>query len=156
MPMKSTRKKAVKPVSVRAREETPPFPAPPVSSRWPARLLTAGAALLILHGVIELLPLLMIASPGVNQAPHFIFEELAANWQMTLGFSIVSGLLRVAAAVGILKNLHWGWMLGIIISVITFAVLTFYLPMGIMDAVLSGGVLITLLIGRYPEAKISG
>jgi hypothetical protein len=154
--VKQTRKKAAKLAPVRARKEPPPAPVPSPSPRWPVRLLTAGAVLLILHGAVELLPTLLIIFPAANQMPRFIFDELARNWQMTLGVSVVSGLLRVAAAVGILKNLHWGWMLGIILSVITFAMLTFYLPMGVMDAVLSGAVLIALLVGRYPQARISG
>jgi hypothetical protein len=154
--MKTVKKTSIRQTTARTQKEPPPAVMPAHSPRWPAWLLTAGAVLLILHGIIELLPALMVFAPNTNQIPEFIFEDLAAHWQMTLGFSIVCGLLRLAAAVGILKNLKWGWMLGIILSVITFAVLTLYLPMGIMDAVFSGPVLLLLLIGRYPEAKISG
>src|SRR5512136_2319222 len=116
-------------------------PAPRTSSNsspWPARLLTAAAVLLILHGIIELLPALMVFAPGTAYAPGFIFEDLAAHWQMTVGFSIVCGLLRLAAAAGILRNRLWGWILGVIMSVIAFAVLKLYLPAGVMDALLAG------------------
>jgi hypothetical protein len=130
--------------------------APSNSSPWPARLLAFSAALLILHGIIEILPALMIFLPASDFAPQFIIGDLAAHWQMTLGFSVVCGLLRLAAAAGILRKMLWGWLLGIILSVITLTVLTWYLPMGVMDAVFSGPVLLLLLVGRYPEAKISG
>ena len=154
--MKTTRKKAAPRIPVQARRDT--LPAAPSSNpaRWPAHLLTAGAGLLILHGIIEVLPALMIFFPAADFAPEFIIGDLAANWQMTLGFSIVCGLLRLAAGAGILRKMLWGWLLGIILSIITFTVLTWYLPMGVMDAVLSGPVLLLLLIGRYPETKISG
>jgi hypothetical protein len=113
-----------------------------------------GSILLILHGIIELLPTLQLLSPTTNMAPSFIFQEISDNWQMTIGVSIVSGLIRIIAAVGILKNLKWGWNLGVIISVITFTMLTFYLPMGIMDAIFSGSVLVILVIGQNKGEKI--
>ncbi len=154
--MKTTRKKAIQRVPASTQNKPATIAVPAGSPRWPAWLLTAGAVLLILHGIIELLPALLVFAPNTGQIPEFIFEDLAAHWQMTLGFSIVCGLLRLAAAVGILRNRLWGWTLGIVLSIITFAVLTFYLPMGVMDAVFAGPVLLLLLIGRYPEAKISG
>jgi hypothetical protein len=153
--MKTTKKKAIQPEPAGNRNNPAAAATPAKPPRWPAGLLTAGAVLLILHGIIELLPALLVFAPDTGQAPAFIFADLAAHWQMTLGFSIVCGLLRLAAAAGILKNLKWGWMLGVILSTVTLAVLTLYLPMGIMDAVFSGPVLLLLLIGRYPNAGIS-
>jgi hypothetical protein len=154
--MAPTKKKAAALSPVSAQKGPQLSSAPSNSSPWPARLLTFGAAFLILHGIIELLPALIIFLPASDYAPQFIIGELAANWQMTLGFSIVCGLLRLAAGAGILRKMLWGWLLGIILSIITFTVLTWYLPMGVMDAVLSGPALLLLLIGRYPDTKISG
>ena len=153
--MAPTRKKDAAPASTIAprgprRSSAPAYPSP-----WPARLLAFAAALLILHGLIEVLPAVFLFVPAGDFAPQFIIGDLAAHWQMTLGFSVVCGLLRLAAGAGILRKMLWGWLLGIILSAITLTVLTWYLPMGVMDAVFSGPVLLLLLIGRYPEAKIS-
>jgi hypothetical protein len=152
--MKSKRKQSAPRVSARVQNSTPPADVTGTPARWPARLLAVAAVLLLLHGIVELLPALILFVPAGDFAPKFIIGDLAANWQMTLGFSVVCGLLRLAAGAGILRKMLWGWLLGIILSVITLAVLTWYLPMGVMDAVFSGPVLFLLLIGRYPEAKI--
>jgi hypothetical protein len=154
--MAPAKKKAAAPSSAIAPKAPQLSSAPSNSSPWPARLLAFGAALLILHGIVEVLPALLIFLPASDYAPQFIIGDLAAHWQMTLGFSVVCGLLRLAAATGILRKMLWGWLLGIILSVITLTVLTWYLPMGVMDAVFSGPVLLLLLIGRYPDTKISG
>jgi hypothetical protein len=154
--MAPIKNKAAVPSPVPARKGPQLPSAPSNSSPWPARWLAIAAAVLILHGLIEVLPALMLLFPAADFAPQFIIGDIAANWEMTLGFSIVCGLLRLAAGAGILRKMLWGWLLGIILSVITLTVLTWFLPMGVMDAVFSGPVLLLLLIGRYPEAKISG
>ncbi len=151
--MISKRKQSTPRIS-RARSDPPPVPSTGNSARWPARLMAIAAAFLILHGLIETVPAVFLFIPAGDFAPQFIIGDLAAHWQMTLGFSVVCGLLRLAAGAGILRKMLWGWLLGIILSVITLAVLTWYLPMGVMDAVFSGPVLLLLLIGRYPESKI--
>jgi hypothetical protein len=154
--MKSMRKKTAPRTPVRAQRDTPLAAPSNNPARWPAGLLAIAAALLILHGIVEVLPAFVIFFPAADFAPEFIIGDLAAHWQMTLGFSVVCGLLRLAAGAGILRKMLWGWLLGIILSVITLTVLTWYLPMGVMDAVFSGPVLLLLLIGRFPVTKISG
>jgi hypothetical protein len=152
--MKAAKQKEKKAIQeIRQAEEQPEFQKTDATVGVKG-LLSFGAILLILHGIIEISPILLLFMPSSGMKPSFIFDELAQNWQMTLGISIVSGLIRIIAAIGILKNWYWGWLLGMIISVITFTMLTFYLPMGVMDAIFSGGVLILLVIGRYPGAGI--
>jgi hypothetical protein len=153
--MKTTKTKAD-----RARVKINPVEKPPPikvdeTGLLAKRLLGAGAIILILHGVMELLPSILWIFPSASM-PTFIFNEIAENWQMILWVSLVAAALRMIAALGILRNLKWGWILGILISLVTFAMLTFYLPMGIVDAVLSGSVLVLLVIGRYQEEKILG
>ncbi len=155
--MKSIRKNAAPRMPVRARRDTPSAASVNSSpARWPAWLLAIAAALLLLHGLIEVVPAVFLFVPAGDFAPQFIIGDIAAHWQMTLGFSVICGLLRLAAGAGILRKMLWGWLLGIILSVITLTVLTWFLPMGVMDALFSGPVLLLLLIGRFPDTKISG
>jgi uncharacterized membrane protein len=110
------------------------------------RLLIIASALVLIHGIIEMLSILGLFMP---QPIHFAFEELNQSWQATIVVGIVSGALRITAVVGIWKNRMWGWVLAILMSTITFSMLTLYLPAGATDAVLSGGALILLLAGKF-------
>ena len=124
----------------------------------PARsrpLLWVACALLSLHGLIEVLSLLLLLDPA-HPGPAFIFDELAHNWQMTLGVGFSTGVLRLAAAGGVLANRAWGWHLGLILSAMTFAMLTFFLPAGVFDAILAGGALLCLVVGKYGRTPILG
>jgi len=122
-------------------------------SRAARRLLILASLLLIAHGVIELLSLLWLVQPPTFS---FAFEELGRTYQATMLVGVISGLLRVAAAAGILANRMWGWALGVLMSAVTFAMLTFYLPAGAADAILAGGVMVLLLAGKYQGAPILG
>jgi hypothetical protein len=58
------------------------------------------------------------------------------------------------AALGILANLMWAWVLGVSISVVTLMVMTFYLPIGILDGILSSLTLISLLAAYWGNRPI--
>ena len=116
------------------------------------RFLTIAAGLLLVHGLIELMALFAFVSP-TNQ-PAFIFEELARNWQYAIWVGVISGILRILAAIGIFANRKWGWALGGLVSMTTLVSLTFYLPFGVMDALLSGAVLTLLVVAHYGDTKI--
>ena len=116
------------------------------------RFLVPASIFLALHGVIEVLSVIKIFVPV---GFLFAFNELNQSYQATMLVGVVFGLLRISAALGILKNRMWGWILGMVMSIVTLAMLTFYLPAGVLDAVLAGAALVTLLIGRYPEARIN-
>lgn len=106
--------------------------------------------LLLVHGGIELLGLVGF----LGFPPTFAFAELTANWSLAIWIGVVSGVLRVLAAAGLFGNRLWGWLLGLLLCVITMASLTFYLPFGLMDSVLSGTVLALLVIARYKHERI--
>jgi len=116
-------------------------------------LLTVAGVVLLIHGLIEIAGLLTILLP-VSQPPPFVFQELRQNWQMSTWVGAISGSLRLLASLGIFINRKWGWVLGVLISLITFAMLTFYLPFGVMDAMLAAIVLAGLIISNYADAKI--
>ncbi|KPV65277.1 MAG: hypothetical protein AOA65_0312 [Candidatus Bathyarchaeota archaeon BA1] len=105
----------------------------------------------MIHGVIELLATLAIFT---GQAPPFIFPEIRENWQQAVLIGFISGVVRVIAAFGVFRGMKWGLALGILFSATTLASLTFYLPYGVMDALLSGIVLILLVVSYYGKEKI--
>jgi hypothetical protein len=116
----------------------------------------AGAALII-HGLIELAPLLFqnkANAPQGREMQKFIFEPLQNNMKVTTLVGGIFGVVRLLAALGIFLSLMWGWALGVIISVVTFVIMTLYLPWGIMDGILSGIALISLLIGYFGSQRI--
>jgi hypothetical protein len=114
--------------------------------------LYLSAILLIIYGLIEILPvLLMKRQKNINtdRGPKFIFKPLQDNAKMTQLLGGIIGVIRIIAAIGIMMNLMWGFALGVLICVITYAIMTFYLPFGIMDGVLSGIILLVLLITYF-------
>jgi hypothetical protein len=115
--------------------------------KWLIRL--AGLFLLI-HGVIELSALLSF----LGFPPTYIFAELNVNWPLTIWVGVVAGALRILAMAGLFTNRKWGWVLALLLSVTTFTMLTFYLPFGVIDALLAGLVLAFLVTGRYGSEKI--
>ena len=114
-------------------------------------LIVAGIALVI-HGVIELLGLLSFFT---GEPPNFIFPEIEANWQQAVIVGVIAGAVRIVAAVGIFRIMRWGVVLGMVQSVITLATLTFYLPFGVMDAVLSSIALVVLVMVWWGKEKIT-
>ena len=114
-------------------------------------LLTGAAILLIIHGVVELAALLAFVSPSYR--PSFIFEELSRNWTYAVWVGAIAGCIRILAAAGILACRKWGWALAIVVSATTLLTLTFYLPFGIMDALLAWPVMILLIVSHYKGAR---
>ncbi len=123
-------------------------------------ILIIAAILLILHGLMELapLPFLFRSKSGSRNTgkgiPKFIFEPLQNNMRLTMTLGIIFGFLRVIAAIGMVTNFMWAWVLGVVISGVTLTIMTFYLPMGIVDGVLSGLTLISLLMAYWGSQPI--
>jgi hypothetical protein len=119
--------------------------------------LYIAAIALIIHGLIEIGPMLLQGnrrSESGGGFPKFIFEPLQNNIKVTMLLGDIFGAMRIIAAVGIFLSLMWGWALGVIISVVTFVIMTFYLPFGVFDGVLSGIALVGLLIGYFGNRPI--
>jgi uncharacterized membrane protein len=121
------------------------------SHRAARRLLLIASVLILIHGMIEMLSIVGLFIP---QPFHFAFEELNQYWQATVVVGIVSGALRITAVIGIWKNRLWGWALGVLMCIITFSMLTLYLPAGAADAILAGGALVLLLAGKFHDTLI--
>ena len=65
------------------------------------------------------------------------------------------GVIRVIAAVGILKNKIWGLILAVIMCIITLTLMMFLLPAGILDGIFAGSVLVLLLMYYFGDKKIA-
>jgi len=123
-------------------------------------VLIMAAMVLTLHGLMELAPLSFLFRSKSNSQdtgkgiPRFIFEPLQNNMRLTMTLGVIFGFLRVIAAIGIVTNFMWAWVLGVFISGVTLTIMTFYLPMGIVDGVLSGLALISLLMAYWSNQPI--
>ncbi len=86
--------------------------------------------------------------------PRFIFTPLQENLKVTTLLGEVFGAIRIIAAIGIFLNLMWGWALGVVISVVTYIVMTIYLPMGIVDGIISTITLVGLFIAFFGNQPV--
>ena len=122
--------------------------------------LITAAVTLTLHGLMEVAPLLFMFRSKLSTQnmgrgiPKFIFEPLQNNMKMTMFLGVIFGFVRLAAVAGIAANFMWAWSLGVIISIVTLIVMTFYLPMGIVDGILSSITLLGLLIAYWGSQPI--
>lgn len=115
--------------------------------------LYIAGTFLIIHGLIEALSFVLVNS-GVGSGQIFVFEQLQNNINATCALGVIFGIIRLVAALGVFLNRKWGLVLGLLISTITYIIITFYLPLGIVDGVLSGIVLISLLLTVYGRRPI--
>lgn len=115
-------------------------------------LLRTACVVLVIHGVIELLA---VSSLLTGESPNFVFQEVRENWQQAIYIGVITGAIRIVASVGIYRMMKWGVVLGIAISAITFSMLTFYLPFGVMDSLLAGIVLVLSVMAYFGKEKIA-
>lgn len=125
---------------------------------------TAAILMLIHGGMMELggglAALLAQFLPGgaaqMDAYFGFCMPYLQENLNLVLLMGGIYGALRVAAAVGLLKNRLWGLVLGIINCVVTLALMIFMLPAGILDGVLAGSALLLMLWQYFGQREIGG
>ena len=122
-----------------------------------------AAILLIIHGgfmeiagVLAMIPALLWGTDkhDISQYFSFKFTYFQENLNMMIIMGAMYGVLRVIAAIGILKNRMWGLVLAIILCCITLALMMFFLPDGIMDGMLSGTTLVLILIQYFDKTNI--
>jgi hypothetical protein len=129
------------------------------------KALYTAALILLIYGIAEagdcvfafLITLGAVPTPGFNLT--FVFPALQEIWTrqplyMLLIFLVFTSL-RIASALGMLKNRLWGWWLGMISSVLTLAVMTLFLPFGALDGIITVPVLVLLLTGYFRDKPIS-
>jgi len=122
--------------------------------------LIVAAIALTLHGLMEVMPLFFMSRSKSGKQdtgkmiPKFIFEPLQNNMKLTMLIGVIFGFVRILAVVGIVANFMWAWVLGITISIVTLIVMTLFLPMGIVDGILSSITLAGLLIAYWGSQPI--
>ena len=122
--------------------------------------LIIAAIALALHGLMEVAPLLFLFRSGLaaqntgRGIPKFIFEPLQNNMRMPMLIGVIFGFVHLIAVLGIAANFMWAWVLGVAISIVTLMVMTLYLPMGIVDGILSSITLLSLLIAYFGNRPI--
>src|SRR5699024_7484332 len=131
-----------------------------------SRRLRVAATLQLVQGVamegLAFLGLLVLLTLGIDQATvtdraHvFALPYLQDNLYLMMAISGVFAALRVIGAIGVLRNRMWGLVLCTTTCVLTLALMTFMLPAGIVDGVLSGGAFVLILLARYGAAPIEG
>lgn len=103
-----------------------------------------------------MIPALLWGTDKYDVGQYFSFRlpYFQENLNMMIIMGAIYGVLRVIAAIGILKNRMWGLVLAIILCCITLALMMFLLPAGIMDGVLSGATLVLILIQYFEKANL--
>ncbi len=124
----------------------------------------SAAILMIIHGgfmeiggILAMIPALLFGTDkfDIGQFFEFKLSYFQENLYMMMVMSAIYGVLRLIAAIGLLKNRMWGLALAVITSIITLTLMMFLLPAGIMDGILSGSVLVLILIQYYGDKKIA-
>jgi hypothetical protein len=109
--------------------------------------LRIAAALLALHGLIEITGFILINSTSHTQISFGgLTGALVAQNTQTIGvFGALWGSTRLIAGLGIWSLRKWAVLLGIILSIVTMVAAIFIIPAGVADTILAIPVLVLLL-----------
>lgn len=122
-----------------------------------------AALLMIIHGglmeigrALSFIALIVLKTDKFNieQYVFFKFPYYQDNVYMMIVMSVIYGMVRVIGAIGLLKNRMWGFTLSIINCIVTMLLMSFMLPMGIIDGILACSVLILMLLQYYEKVKL--
>lgn len=105
-------------------------------------------------GLLVLLVLGVDQSTVTERARVFALPYLQDNLYLMMAISGVFAALRVAGAIGLLRDRMWGLALSVINCGVTLALMIFMLPAGILDGLLSGSALVLILTAWYGPATI--
>jgi hypothetical protein len=122
-----------------------------------------AAALLLVQGIVmeasAFLALPVLLTLGVDQSligEHvFALPYLRDNLYVMMAVSGVFAALRIAGAIGVLRDRMWGFALSLGMCGVTLILMIFLLPAGIADGILSGTALVLLLQGWFGTRTLS-
>lgn len=118
--------------------------------------------LMIIHGgfmeiggVFAMIPALMVGTDKFDIGQYFSFKlpYFQDNLNMMIIMGAMYGILRVIAAIGLLRNRMWGLVLAVILCCITLTLMMFLVPAGIMDGVLAG-ISLVLILMQYFDGRV--
>ncbi|WP_443448705.1 hypothetical protein [Glutamicibacter ardleyensis] len=121
-------------------------------------LLAQGVLMegLVFIGLLVLIGLSVPQSSIAENANVFALPYLQENLYLMMAMSGIFATLRVLGAIGLLRNRLWGLGLSIINCTVAVVLMTFMLPAGIIDGVLSGTALVLILfawLGRDSDGQ---
>jgi uncharacterized membrane protein (DUF2068 family) len=90
----------------------------------------------------------------INKYFSFIVPYMQENLHLMLIVGLIYGIMRIFGAIGLLKNRMWGFVISVILCVITMALMVFMLPAGIMDGILSCTTLLLIFMEYYKKDEI--
>lgn len=125
--------------------------------RWAAALLLVQGILMEATVFIGLLVLLALRVPQdtiTARAEIFALPYLQENLYLMMAMSGIFAALRIIGAIAMWRGRLWGVALSVVNSVVTLALMTFMLPAGIADGVLSGAALVLILQGWFGDRRI--
>lgn len=111
---------------------------------------------LVFIGLLVLIGLSVPQSSIAENANVFALPYLQENLYLMMAMSGIFATLRVLGAIGLLRNRLWGLGLSIINCTVAVVLMTFMLPAGIIDGVLSGTALVLILfawLGRDSDGQ---
>lgn len=121
-----------------------------------ALLIIIHGGLMEIGGALSFIALIVLKTDKFNieQYVFFKFPYYQDNVYMMIVMGVIYGMVRVIGAIGLLKNRMWGFTLSIINCIVTMLLMSFMLPMGIIDGILACSVLILMLLQYYEKVKL--
>lgn len=121
-----------------------------------ALLMIIHGGLMEIGGALSFIALIVLKTDKFNieQYVFFKFPYYQDNVYMMIVMGVIYGMVRVIGAIGLLKNRMWGFTLSIINCIVTMLLMSFMLPMGIIDGILACSVLILMLLQYYEKVKL--
>lgn len=109
---------------------------------------------LVALGLVVLLVLGIPQEQVTARTEIFALPFLQQYLYVMMAMSAVFAALRIAGAVALWRGLLWGLALSLTMCVVTLLLMTFMLPAGIADGILSGGALVLILRARFGARRI--
>lgn len=108
-----------------------------------------GGALSFIFIVLALEP----DKTDIGQYFSFKFPYYQDNLCIMIIMGTIYGIVRVIGAVGLMKNKMWGFTFSIINCIVTMLLMSFMLPMGIVDGIFACSALILMLLQYHGKKK---
>lgn len=109
---------------------------------------------------LPLVALVVVLAMGADatsfgeRAQVFVLPYLQDNLALMMVMSGIFGALRTIGAIGLLRGRQWGLALSVVNCIVTLALMTFMLPAGIADGMLSGGALVLIAFAYFGDRRI--
>lgn len=121
-----------------------------------ALLMIIHGGLMEIGGALSFIFIVLALEPDrvdIGQYFSFKFPYYQDNLYMVIIMGAIYGIVRIIGAVGLMKNRMWGFALSIINCIVTMLLMSFMLPMGIVDGIFACSALILMLLQYYGKRE---